>query len=102
MAFHNTALFVIDIQKELASDPKTEIPHASRIRNVGQQILSTVRGLNSPAGRKAPILIIFVQHEEKPEEGTLVRGSEAWKLVFEPREGIAEEILVSKHTSESC
>ena len=41
---------------------------------------------------------MFVQHEEPPEEGALVRGSKPWELVFEPEAGNESEILVGKTT----
>ncbi len=96
-----TALFVIDIQNDLATDPETRIPHASRIRTSGEKILSAARaavkaGEGSTGSR--PEMIVFVQHEEAPESGSLVRGSEPWKLVFEPTPGAPGEILLSKST----
>jgi len=94
-----TALFVVDIQNELAGDPQTEIPHAARIRAAGDKILSAARNLASSAPEgKQPALIVFVQHEERPEQGTLVNGSEPWKLVFNPHDGAKDEILVAKTT----
>lgn len=96
-----SALFVVDIQRELAQDPKTRIPHAERIRAAGDKILVTARDIIDSHRNKAqesPSIIVFVQHEEKPEQGNLVRDTEPWKLVFEPREGVKEEILVSKTT----
>ncbi|KAL2694631.1 hypothetical protein Neosp_001216 [[Neocosmospora] mangrovei] len=97
MAPPNSALFVIDIQHDLARDPKTEIPHAARIRDAGEVILSAARGISQTGGAQSP-LIVFVQHEEPPEEGPLVKGSEPWKLVFEPQTNNSREILVSKTT----
>ncbi|KAJ6779539.1 hypothetical protein PWT90_05163 [Aphanocladium album] len=95
-----TALFVIDIQNELAGDPQTEIPGAARIRAVGEQILAASRSLaDASSAEKPPALTVFVQHEEAPESGgTLVRDAEPWKLVFPPRDGAADEILVAKTT----
>jgi nicotinamidase-related amidase len=96
MTFSETALFVIDIQHDLVGDPSTEIPHAARIKEAGSCILSTVRQLNTDSER--PTLVVFVQHEEPPESGSLVRGSDAWKLAFDPLPGQEHEILVSKTT----
>lgn len=96
-----SALFVIDIQRELAHDPKTRIPHADRIRSAGEEILSAARDIIDQyrtAQKQSPSVIIFVQHEEKPDQGTLVRDTEPWKLVFEPRDGVQEERLVAKTT----
>ncbi|TQV95686.1 isochorismatase hydrolase [Cordyceps javanica] len=109
-----TALFVIDIQNELAGSPQTQIPGAARIRAAGERILATSRALadgtpenyggggGGGIGRvddQKPGLTVFVQHEESPESGgTLVRDAEPWKLVFPPREGAADEILVAKTT----
>lgn len=96
-----SALFVIDIQRELAYDPKTQIPHADRIRSAGEKILSAARGIIDQyrtAQKQSPSVIVFVQHEEKPDQGTLVRDTEPWRLVFEPRDGVQEERLVAKTT----
>ncbi|KAF4983830.1 hypothetical protein FZEAL_867 [Fusarium zealandicum] len=90
------ALFVIDIQKDLAADPETEIPQAARIRSAGEQIIVAARNLTE-CTRTRPPLIVFVQHEETSESGPLVRGSDAWTLVFEPQAGNNREILVSKN-----
>jgi nicotinamidase-related amidase len=87
-----TALFVIDIQNSLANST-TEIPHASRIRQAAETILKTVRGRSSPESRPDRFI---VQHEESPESGDLVRGTESWELVFSPRGD--DERLLSKHT----
>lgn len=86
-----TALFVIDIQNGLANSI-TEIPDASRIRQAAETILKTVRGKASP--ERGPDIYV-VQHEESPESGDLVRGTEPWELVFSPR---GNERLISKNT----
>lgn len=99
-----SALFVVDIQHELAKDPKTKIPHAERVCSAGDKILATARNIIDSyrdSAQPSPSMIVFVQHDEKPEDGTLVKGSEAWKLVYEPRPGVDEEILVAKTTRES-
>lgn len=98
-----SALFVVDIQRELALDPKTRVPHAEKICAAGDKILVAARDIIDSyrtKGQESPSIIIFVQHEEKPEQGTLVRDTEPWKLVFEPREGVEEEVLVGKTTRE--
>lgn len=87
------ALFVIDIQNDLATDLKTRIPDAERIKVAGEEILSAAR-----MQQGVPQIIIFVQHEERPENGALVRGSEPWKLVFEPREDAPRERRIPKWT----
>lgn len=97
-----SALFVVDIQHELALDPKTRIPHAERICSAGEKILTSARGIIDSyrvAGQQSPSIIAIVQHEEEPEGGTLVRGTEPWKLVFEPRDGVKEELLIAKNDS---
>lgn len=86
-----TALFVIDVQNGLANST-TEIPDATRIRQAAETILKTVRGKAS-SGSSPEIFI--VQHEESPESGDLVRGTEPWELVFSPQ---GDERLISKHT----
>lgn len=99
-----TALFIIDIQNELAGNPQTEVPSAARIRTAGEHILAASRALAgagalAAAADQKPALTVFVQHEESPESGgTLVHGAELWKLVFPPREGATDEILVAKTT----
>lgn len=101
MASSHSALFIIDIQKDLAACAQTEIPHAARIREVGDKILSAVQGFVAPPGKPAP-LVVFVQYEEDPEDGPLVKGSEPWKLVFNPRASADDEILVAKRTRRPC
>lgn len=98
-----TALFVIDIQVSLASNSSTEIPAAARIREAGTSILQRARQAIDTAceqGREPDLEIVFVQHEEIAEKGDLVRGSEAWELVFKPREGDVWERLVGKDVRE--
>jgi len=97
-----TALFIIDIQNDLAADPKTKIPHAERVKKAATQILASARAVIAKNINKSDI-IVFVQHEETPESGPLVRGSEPWKLVFEPDEAglaLGREVLVYKTTGE--
>lgn len=99
MAEPRSALFVIDIQNDLATDEATRIPHAARIRSAGEAILSVARKVVDSyrtKQEKSPSIIVFVQHEETPESGALVRGSTPWELVFNPRSDISEEILVAK------
>lgn len=96
-----SALFVIDVQHESAGDPATRIPHHERIRAAGAEVLSAARHIIDAyrdRDRESPSIVVFVQHEEPAGEGTLVRDSEAWRLVFEPREGVKEEVLVAKTT----
>lgn len=93
MTAQNTALFVIDIQHALAVDPEERIPHADRLVAAAKEVVDAARAVK-------PALIVFVQHEEAPESGGLVRGSEAWKLVFNPEQDATNELLVSKTTRE--
>jgi nicotinamidase-related amidase len=98
-----TALFVIDIQVELAQDATTEIPHAEQIRGAGTRILQKARQAIDSASEhgKVPDLgIVFVQHEEVAEKGPLVKGSKPWELVFKPRDNNEWEKLVSKNVRE--
>lgn len=101
-----SALFVIDIQHFLAGDPKTSVPQADKLKAAGDKILSTVRPIIDRSRSKnetSPFIIVFVQHEEPAsDDGVLVRGSDPWKLVFNPRQGISEEILVHKTHGMSC
>lgn len=99
MAETRSALFVIDIQNDLATDEATRIPHAARIRSAGDEILSVARKIIDSyrvRQEKSPSIIVFVQHEETPESGPLVCGSTPWELVFNPRPDVPEEILVAK------
>lgn len=99
-----TALFVIDIQNDFFTNPELTIPDPKRIRTAGAAILKRARAKLDSAKSKSgaaddetemPLRIIFVQHEEDEAEGPLVRGTEPWQLVFEPREG---ETIVGKTT----
>lgn len=96
-----SALFVIDIQHELAQDPKTQIPHAERVCAASEKILTAARSIVDSyrmKDQRSPSVIVFVQHEEKPDDGTLVRDTGPWRLVYEPRPGVEEEFLVAKTT----
>lgn len=95
-----TALFVIDIQNELAGNPQTQVPGTDKLRAAAEKILAASRSLADAAGEgQERALTVFVQHEEDPTSGgSLVRGAEPWKLVFPPRDGVMDEILVSKTT----
>ena len=98
------ALFVIDIQVDLAHNPTTEIPHAARIREAGTTILQRARqAIDSSIerGRAPDLQIVFVQHEEVEEKGPLVKGSRAWELVLQPRIDDKWEKLVEKDVRES-
>ncbi|KIH89075.1 hypothetical protein SPBR_07887 [Sporothrix brasiliensis 5110] len=99
-----TALFVIDVQAEMARDPATQIPHADRVVKAGEAILQAARraivnASSSSSKDKTPSLIVIVQHEEP--NGTLLRGSDAWQLVLPPRLGVETEILVAKTTQDT-
>ncbi|KAF2502998.1 Isochorismatase hydrolase [Lophium mytilinum] len=94
-----TALFVIDIQRDLALDSLTEIPAAARIRDAGASILAATRAKIDAAreqSKDSDFTVVFVQHEEKPEDGVMIKGSVPWELVFKPIEGATEERLVAK------
>ncbi|KAJ5677296.1 uncharacterized protein N7477_002929 [Penicillium maclennaniae] len=99
------ALFVIDIQNELIKDPETRIANAERIIKASEEILKVARsGLDrntQETGRTSPALLVFVQHEESPPKGSMLRGSKPWELFFPPRENRNDEILVSKRTGDT-
>lgn len=83
----------------MALDPETSVQHAAELNVAASTILSTVRRIIDEFRQKkelSPFLIVFVQHEESPSQGSLVRDTEPWKLVYEPREDVDEEILVHK------
>ena len=95
------ALFVIDIQEDLAGDSGSQIPHANRIRDAGTKMLADARKSIDKArekGEEPPLTIVFVQHEEKPEDGPMSRGSKPWELIFKPREEDKAERVVAKTT----
>ena len=96
------ALFVIDIQNELIKDPETRIANSERVIKASEEILKSARAIldRSSEGTScaSPALLVFVQHEESPPEGTLLRGSKPWELLFPPRENRDDEILVAKST----
>lgn len=98
-----TALFCIDIQHHLALDPTTLIPHAPRVLAASTAILAHARTRIDAArasGETPDLEIIVVQHDETPEKGPLQKGSEAWEVVFPPREGDECERLVGKDVRE--
>ncbi|KAJ5147548.1 uncharacterized protein N7443_000858 [Penicillium atrosanguineum] len=99
------ALFVIDIQNELIRDPETRIANPERITQASEEILKVARSIldlnSSGTSRASPALLVFVQHEESPPEGTMLRGSKPWELFFPPRESRDDEILVAKTTRDT-
>lgn len=100
-----TALFVIDIQRALADDPATQIPHTARLVSANTSILHSARSHIAHAlsrGETPDLEIVFVQHEQTPDKGSLQRGSRAWELVFAPLDPPhANEYLVAKDVRES-
>lgn len=96
-----TALFVIDIQDELARNPTTRIPHANRVVQAGEQIMQSARQAiqNTNRSGESPSVVVFVQHEET--DGTLLRDSEAWQLVLPPQPSVETEMLVAKTTRDT-
>ena len=95
-----SALFVIDIQKELVGNSATEIPTADRLREAVTALLERARkaiDASRTDGKTPPLEIVFVQHEEDSPEG-LMRGSQQWELFFEPRKDDQYERLVAKTT----
>lgn len=93
------ALFVIDIQNELIADPETRIPNPERVIKASEEILKATRSIiDLNNNRPSPWLIVFVQHEEFPPEGTMLRGSKPWELLFHLRANQEDEILVAKST----
>lgn len=101
MATKRTALFVIDIQNDLATDPKTRIPYAARLLDAADKVIASTRkqldALRQTQDQSRPLLV-FVQHSEDPSSGALVEGTKPWELVFHPRADDADEILVGKTT----
>ena len=94
-----TALFVIDIQDEMALNPDTRIPHATRIRDAGDALIRRARKHVDQArsnGEDPSLELVFVQHDEI--DGTLLKGSKPWELVFSPRAANDQERLVAKQT----
>lgn len=62
--------------------------HIPNIRRAGAAILAKARAVIDDTPDSSDLEIIFVQHEELPNQGTMVRGStgRAWELVFTPRQ----------------
>jgi len=93
-----TALFVIDIQDDLAGEGNPNAsPYAARVRAAGTEILKRARAAVDDAEKQksaSPLDLIFVQHDDT--EGPLIRGLDSWKLVFEPDKSRTTERLVSK------
>ncbi|KAK3345847.1 Isochorismatase-like protein [Lasiosphaeria hispida] len=83
-----TALFIIDIQTTLATDPATRIPAAARILAATAKILSAARTLPHSA------LIVIIQHSDP--SGPLTHASPSWQLVFPPLH--PSELLIHKIT----
>ncbi|KAH8646100.1 Isochorismatase-like protein [Xylariales sp. PMI_506] len=97
------ALFLIDVQNELAADASSKVPRADELLSALSSILAAARGIIDVNRREdqpkaSPFILVIVQHEEKPEDGNLVRDTDPWRLVFEPRLDVNEEWLVSKTT----
>ncbi|KAK0658720.1 Isochorismatase-like protein [Cercophora samala] len=97
-----TAILVVDIQNSLATDPGTKIPHAARVCEAGTRILQVARRIRDTRVREQGLppgfITVFVQHQESPDEGLLIWGTEPWGLVFEPRQDLVneEEFVVAK------
>jgi nicotinamidase-related amidase len=101
MAAKRTALFIIDIQNDLATDPQTRIPDAGRLLDSAEKVIASTRKqldtLRQTHNESRP-LIVVVQHSEDPSSGPLVKNTKPWDLVFHPRPDDADEILVGKTT----
>lgn len=93
-----TAIFVIDIQNHIAVDPTSRVPQADRVIKASEEILQTARSIKDSNEKSNSPLIVFIQHEESANDGTLVKGTEPWELVFHPRADVEGEILVAKRT----
>ena len=94
-----SAIFVIDIQHEMAGDPSTSVPDVDALKSATTKILSTARAIidgSRAKGAQSPLTLVFVQHEEPAGSGGLERDSKQWELVFPPRENDSEEVLVAK------
>ncbi|KAK4675809.1 hypothetical protein QC764_507340 [Podospora pseudoanserina] len=97
-----TAILVVDIQNSLATNPCTKIPHAARVCEAGTSILQVARQIRDTRVREHSLppgfITVFVQHQESPEEGLLVFGTDPWGLVFKPRQGLenGEDFVVAK------
>ncbi|KAL7656761.1 hypothetical protein ACMYSQ_005834 [Aspergillus niger] len=96
-----TAIFVIDIQNHLAVDTTSRVPQADRVIKASEEILQTARSITDSNGNSSSPLIVFIQHEESPNDGALVKGTEPWELVFHPRADAEGEILVAKKTGDT-
>lgn len=77
------ALFVIDVQVDLAQDPATQIADATELRATLSTVLHHVRSVN--AGLQTPhVRLVFVQHNDRDADDALAMGKPGWQLVFAP------------------
>jgi nicotinamidase-related amidase len=95
-----TALLPIDIQNDLATNPQTRIPHATRLLSAGSTILTSARAHIAAgaltAGTESDLVIIHIQHEEPASSGALVRDTEPWQLALP---ALPTERVVGKSTA---
>ena len=103
------ALFVIDMQKGIATDPATRIPDADRVLANAEKLITAFREncIDLPRIRKdlytdesepPPGVIIIVQHTDlQPGIGPFLQQDTApWELVFQPRPdelGVTEFVI---------
>jgi nicotinamidase-related amidase len=99
-----TAIFIVDIQADLATIEETRMPHAARVISAAKSVLERARARIDMAcdkGETPPLELVFVQHHEDPSSGALVKDTDPWKLVLPPREGNKYERLVEKDVRKS-
>ena len=83
-----TALFVIDVQVDLAQKADSEVPDAEAIREALSNLIKGVRDYNDTEKTNAAqkVQLVFVQHNDLDPEDPLAKGKPTWELVFKPNE----------------
>ncbi|MCO5565769.1 hypothetical protein L7F22_019444 [Adiantum nelumboides] len=82
-----TALFIIDVQVDLAEKADSEVPDAEAIREALNSLIKGVRDYNhNQSVTSQKVQLIFVQHNDRNPKDPLAKGKSTWELVFKPKE----------------
>lgn len=79
-----TALFIIDVQVDLADKADSEVPDAEAIREALNSLIKGVRDYNQSVPSQK-VQLIFVQHNDRDPKDPLAKGKFTWELVFKPK-----------------
>lgn len=87
-SLHRSALFIIDVQVDIADQVDSEVPDASAIRETLDKLIKGVREHNHSrvSNDSEKVQLIFVQHNDRNPEDPLAKGKPTWELVFKPNE----------------